>query len=227
MTGLSDVLTLVKVDSVSGNEDALASLVYERLSSVESLDVERIGDNVVARTTGFHATRVLVAGHLDTVPGDVSAATIDGPVLRGLGACDMKGSVAAMLDLAVSTEPRPVEVTWVFYAREEIARAQSGLLEVAQLRPDLLVADVAILGEPTNGHVEAGCQGTLRVRVSLTGRRANTARPHTGRNAIHRLGDLLSFVATYEPREVSMDGVLYVEQLQAVSIEGGDIISRR
>lgn len=221
MTGLSDVLTLVKVDSVSGNEDALASLVYERLSSVESLDVERIGDNVVARTTGFHATRVLVAGHLDTVPGDVSAATIDGPVLRGLGACDMKGSVAAMLDLAVSTEPRPVEVTWVFYAREEIARSQSGLLEVAQLRPDLLVADVAILGEPTNGHVEAGCQGTLRVRVSLTGRRAHTARPHTGRNAIHRLGDLLSFVATYEPREVSMDGVLYVEQLQAVSIEGG------
>ena len=221
MTTLADVLTLVEIDSVSGNEDALATLVHERLRSNDALAVERVGDNVIARTLGYHGTRVLIAGHLDTVPGDVSAAVIDGDVLRGLGAADMKGSLAAMLDLALDREPRPVELTWVFYAREEIERSRSGLVEVAELRPDLLVADVAILAEPTDGRVEAGCQGTLRVKVTLRGRRAHTARPFTGRNAIHRLGDVLAFVATYQPREVELDGVTFVEQLQAVGVEGG------
>jgi succinyl-diaminopimelate desuccinylase len=221
VTTLDDVLALVAIDSVSTNEDALATHVYERLVTNEGLDVERIGDNVIARSTGHHATRVLVAGHLDTVPGDVSTAVIAENVLRGLGACDMKGSLAGMLDLALDTTQRPVEVTWVFYAREEIARSQSGLLEIAELRPDLLVADVAVLAEPTGGRVEAGCQGTLRVKITLSGVRAHTARPFTGRNAIHRLGDLLAFVAMYQPREVELEGVTYVEQLQAVSIEGG------
>jgi succinyl-diaminopimelate desuccinylase len=221
VTTLDDVLALVMIDSVSGNESALASLVYERLEAQPALDVERIGDNVVARTTGHHATRLLVAGHLDTVPGDVALARIDGRVLHGLGACDMKGSVAGMLDLALDPSPRPVEVTWVFYAREEIARSESGLLEIRELRPDLLVADAALLAEPTAGRVEAGCQGTLRVQITLRGVRAHTARPFTGRNAIHRLGDLLSFVALYEPRTVHLDGVAFTEQLQAVSVEGG------
>ena len=221
MTSLADVLALVRVDSVSGNEAALASLVHERLRGNDALAVERVGDNVIARTFGHHATRVLVAGHLDTVPGDPTAAVIDGDVLRGLGASDMKGSLAVMLDLALDPEPRPVELTWVFYAREEIERSRSGLVEVAELRPDLLVADVAVLAEPTDGRVEAGCQGTLRVKVTLQGRRAHTARPFTGRNAIHRLGDVLAFVATYQPREVDIDGVTFVEQLQAVGVEGG------
>jgi succinyl-diaminopimelate desuccinylase len=221
VTSLADVLALVRIDSVSGNEAQLASFVHERLGRSDALSVERVGDNVIARTFGHHATRVLIAGHLDTVPGDASAAVIEGDVLRGLGASDMKGSLAAMLDVALDAEPRPVEVTWVFYAREEIERSRSGLVEVAELRPDLLVADVAVLAEPTDGRVEAGCQGTLRVKVTLRGRRAHTARPFTGRNAIHRLGDVLSFVATYEPRQVELDGVTYVEQLQAVAVEGG------
>jgi succinyl-diaminopimelate desuccinylase len=218
---LDDVLTLVSVDSVSGNEAALAATVRERLVANAALEVERIGDNVVARTTGPHATRLLVAGHLDTVPGDASRSRIDGDVLRGVGACDMKGSLAGMLEVASEETARPVEVTWVFYAREEIARSQSGLLEVAELRPDLLVADAAVLAEPTGGRVEAGCQGSLRVKVSLAGTRAHTARPFTGRNAIHRLGNLVSLVARYEPRVVELAGVIFAEQLQVVSVEGG------
>lgn len=221
MTTLDDVMTLVAIDSVSGNEATLAAHVYDRLVTNGKLEVERVGDNVVARTTGHHATRVLIAGHLDTVPGDVHAACIDGDVLRGLGACDMKGSLAGMLDLALDEEPRPVEVTWVFYAREEIARTQSGLVEVSEIRPDLLVADVAVLAEPTGGRVEAGCQGSLRIKITLQGARAHTARPFTGRNAIHRLGNLLALVAQYAPRDVEMDGVTYTEQLQAVSVDGG------
>jgi succinyl-diaminopimelate desuccinylase len=218
---LDDVLALVEIDSVSGREARLAGVVESALRSNPLLEVERIGDNVVARTTGHHAARLLVAGHLDTVPGDPSIARIEGDRLVGLGACDMKGSLAVMLELAVQPGHRPVEVTWVFYAREEVARNESGLLEIGELRPDLLQADAAVLAEPTGGVVEAGCQGTLRVVIELSGQRAHTARPFTGRNAIHRLGALLARVASYEPRTVEIDGVAYTEQLQAVKVEGG------
>jgi succinyl-diaminopimelate desuccinylase len=218
---LDDALALVAIDSVSRGEATIAHHVAVVLGRNPDLDVERIGDNVVARTTGHHSTRLLVAGHLDTVPGDPTAATIVGDELRGVGACDMKGSLAVMLELASTPTPRSVEVTWVFYAREEISRSESGLSEIALLRPELLDADAAILAEPTDGHVEAGCQGTLRVSVVMSGARAHTARPFTGRNAIHRLGDVISKVASYEPRVTVIDGIEFVEQLQVVDIAGG------
>ena len=221
MSRLDEAFVLVAVDSVSRREAALAAVVESRLRTNPALDVERVGDNVVARTTGFHATRLLVAGHLDTVPGAAAAACIVDDQLRGVGACDMKGSLAVMLELATQPGARSVEVTWVFYAREEITRGESGLLEIKELRPDLLDADVVVLAEPTGGSVEAGCQGTLRLGVTLKGKRAHTARPFTGRNAVHRLGTLLEKVAGYEPRSVIIDGVTFVEQLQAVSVEGG------
>lgn len=221
MSRLDDALALVAIDSVSRSEAAIAHHVAVVLGRNPDLDVERIGDNVVARTTGHHATRLLVAGHLDTVPGDASEARIEGDELRGVGACDMKGSLAVMLELASAPTPRSVEVSWVFYAREEITRSDSGLLEIAELRPELLDADAAILAEPTDGRVEAGCQGTLRVSVEMTGARAHTARPYTGRNAIHRLGDVITKVASYEPRTTVIDGIEFVEQLQVVDIDGG------
>jgi succinyl-diaminopimelate desuccinylase len=218
---LDDALALVAIDSVSRGEATIAHHVAVVLARNPDLDVERIGDNVIARTIGHHATRLLVAGHLDTVPGDASAAKIVGDELRGVGACDMKGSLSVMLELASTPTPRSVEVTWVFYAREEISRSESGLVEVAELRPELLDADAAILAEPTDGLVEAGCQGTLRVTVEMFGARAHTARPYTGRNAIHRLGDVITKVASYAPRTAVIDGVEYVEQLQVVDISGG------
>jgi succinyl-diaminopimelate desuccinylase len=218
---LDDTLALVAIDSVSRNEATLARHVEEVLSRNSELDVERIGDNVVARTTGHHATRLLVAGHLDTVPGAASDAVIIGDELRGVGACDMKGSLAVMLDLASVPTPRSVEVTWIFYAREEIARSESGLLEIAQLRPELLDADAALLAEPTDGRVEAGCQGVLKVLIEMTGVRAHTARPFAGRNAIHRLGEVINRVASFEPRTATLDGITYVEQLQVVDVKGG------
>jgi succinyl-diaminopimelate desuccinylase len=133
----------------------------------------------------------------------------------------MKGSLSVMLELASTSTPRSVEVTWVFYAREEISRSESGLTEIAVLRPELLDADAAILAEPTDGRVEAGCQGTLRVSIEMTGARAHTARPYTGRNAIHRLGDVITKVAGYEPRVAVIDGIEFTEQLQVVDISGG------
>jgi succinyl-diaminopimelate desuccinylase len=133
----------------------------------------------------------------------------------------MKGSLAVMLELAKDTAKRTFDITWVLYAREEIARSESGLLEIAQLRPDLLQADAAIVAEPTGGAVEAGCQGTLRLGLTVQGLRAHTARPFTGRNAIHRLGAAINQVAQYEPRVAVVDGIAFTEQLQVVSVGGG------
>lgn len=221
MNHLERALALVRVPSVSRHETELADLIEATLRPVAHLSVDRIGDNVVARTTGTSPRRVIVAGHIDTVPGDASEARIEGDRLWGVGACDMKGSVSVMLDQATRPVTGPVEVTWIFYAKEEISRSESGLLEIARARADLLEADVALLAEPTGGSVEAGCQGTLRIEVMVRGARAHTARPFTGRNAIHRIADVVTRLASYTPRVAAIDGIDYTEQLQVVAIAGG------
>ena len=213
---------LMAIPSLSHAERALADLVEERLRACPWLDTVRVGDNVVARTTDGRGQRLVLAGHLDTVPPNNNAApSLDGDTLWGVGASDMKGGLAVMLELATTTSAPSMDLTWCFYACEEVGRADSGLLVLWQERPDLLAGDAAILGEPTSGLVEAGCQGTMRVVVSLRGVRAHTARPFTGRNAIHRLGALLQRVAEWEGRTLVLDGCAYVEQLQAVAIDGG------
>ncbi len=210
------------VPSPSRGEGALAGLVQDALRACPWLEVERVGDNVVGRTALGHDQRLVLAGHLDTVPAvGNQEPRLEGDTLWGVGASDMKGGLAVMLDLATTVRQPRVDVTWCFYAREEIGRADSGLLQLWQERPDLLAGDAAILGEPTNALVEAGCQGTLRVRVTLRGVRAHTARPFTGRNAIHRVAPLLQRVADWPGREVVLDGCTYAEQLQAVAVEGG------
>jgi succinyl-diaminopimelate desuccinylase len=133
----------------------------------------------------------------------------------------MKGGLAVMLDVATTAAQPGIDLTWCFYAREEIGRADSGLLELWTERPDLLAGDAAILGEPTGALVEAGCQGTMRLTISLRGVRAHTARPFTGRNAIHRLGSLLERVSGWEGRTARLDGCDFAEQLQAVGVDGG------
>ena len=213
---------LIAVPSVSRHEGVLADRVEAALAACPWLDVSRVGDNVVARTDQARAQRLVLAGHLDTVPANGNEAPrLDGDTLWGVGASDMKGGLAVMLDLATSVQAPAVDLTWCFYAREEIGRDDSGLLELWQRRPDLLAGDAAVLGEPTSALVEAGCQGTMRVRITLQGVRAHTARPFTGRNAMHRLAPLLERVATWPGREVVLDGCTYAEQLQAVAIEGG------
>ena len=215
--------SLVAIPSVSHFEKPMADAVETALRLCPWLTVERVGDNVVARTDLGRRHRVLLAGHLDTVApvgGNEEPRIVD-DILYGVGSADMKGGLAVFLHLA-GTIPEPaVDVTWCFYACEEVAREFNGLHHLWEHRPDLLEADAAILGEPTGGVVEAGCQGTLRVRIALAGRRAHTARPHTGRNAIHRLAPLLTAVAGYESRRSVLDGCEYVEQLQVVEVSGG------
>lgn len=212
---------LVDVRSESFNEGPIADLIEAELRRLP-LSVHRIGDNLVARTDFGKPARILLAGHTDTVVAQGNAtARIDGEVLYGLGATDMKGGIAVLLELARTVTDPAADVTFVFYAREEVAARYNGLLEIAAAQPDLLAADVAVLGEPTDGVVEAGCQGTMRLRVTLAGKRAHTARAWMGRNAIHRLGNVLELISVYEPRRPVVDGCEYREGLQAVEVTGG------
>jgi len=213
---------LVAIPSVSHSEGALADYVESDLRARSGLRVERIGANVLARSELGRPSRVVLAGHLDTVPANDNATPRrQDDTLWGLGAADMKGGLAVMLELAAAREDPAVDVTFVFYACEEVGREHSGLLRIAAEAPDLLQGDAAILGEPTYARIEAGCQGVLKLAAELRGTRAHTARPWMGRNAIHRLAPLLEQVASYQARQPEIDGCRYRESLQAVLVRGG------
>ncbi|MGH9210020.1 MAG: succinyl-diaminopimelate desuccinylase [Acidimicrobiales bacterium] len=219
---LSRTARLVAVPSVSRDEGRLADEVEAELRAVRGLALDRVGDNVVARTELGRSMRLVLAGHLDTVPPNGNAdPRIEDDVLWGVGSADMKGGLAVMLELARAVPHPAVDVTWVFYVGEEIAAEHNGLGHLFRDRPDLVAGDVALLGEPTGGAIEAGCQGSVRVRVTLTGRRAHTARPWMGRNAVHRAGRLLTILEGYEPRRPILDGCEYREAVEAVAITGG------
>jgi len=223
---VTDVLArcaeLVEIPSVSHGEAALADHIHTELAGLPWLEVERVGDNVVARTRLGHQRRLILAGHLDTVPPNGNEhARVEGDLLWGLGAADMKGGLTVLSELARSVTEPVMDVTYVFYVCEEVSQQHNGLLHLLDGHPDLLAGDAAILGEPTGAVVEAGCQGTMRVRVTVTGERAHTARPWMGRNALHRLAPLLALLAGYEGRRPVIDGCEYREALQAVRVEGG------
>ena len=217
---LARTAELVNIASVSHHESAIADHV-EALMRETSLTVDRVGDNVVARTTGGRGQRLLLAGHLDTVPPNGNeTARMEGDVLWGLGSADMKAGVAVMVELARRVTEPTVDLTFVFYVCEEVEQEHNGLVQLLRERPDLVAADAAILGEPTAGLIEAGCQGTARFEVVLMGERAHTARPWMGRNAIHRLAAVLERASSYVGREPELDGCRFRESLQAVSVEG-------
>jgi succinyl-diaminopimelate desuccinylase len=219
---LASTADLVAIPSESHAEAALADHVEQRLRSLDHLTVTRIDDNVVARTDLGRDVRLVVAGHLDTVPVNGNGTPrVDGEVLWGLGAADMKGGLAVMLALAEAVPDPAIDVTWVFYTAEEVAAEHNGLGHLFARRPDLVAGDAAVLGEPTDAAIEAGCQGTMRLRVVLTGARAHTARPWMGRNALHRAGRVLAALDGYEARRPVIDGCEFREALQAVFVSGG------
>lgn len=213
---------LVDSPSVSGEEEALADAVQASLAACGHLEVLRDGNAVVARTSLGRAERVIVAGHLDTVPvaGNLPARLEDG-VLWGRGTVDMKGGVAVALSLAAALEAPARDVTWVFYDLEEVEESRNGLGRLATAHPDWLAADFAVLGEPTGGVIEGGCNGTVRVEVTVAGVAAHSARAWKGVNAVHGLAPLLAALASYEAATVTVDGLDYREGLQAVGVRGG------
>ena len=227
---------LVNIASVSGDENLIASSIFAALSDCDWLEVHRFQNSVIAKTNLNKASRVIVAGHIDTVPAadnanaklvaageplpsDGSVMTED--VLFGLGSCDMKGGVAVALRAAASIQDPQFDVTYIFYECEEIESARNGLTLIAAAHPEWLAADIAVLLEPSNANIEAGCQGTLRARISTTGTRAHSARAWLGENAIHNLGGILETLNKYVPARVIIDGLEYREGLNAVSVAGG------
>jgi succinyl-diaminopimelate desuccinylase len=214
---------LVDVPSVSGDEAALADALEGALrAQAPHLELLRSGNAVLARTQLGRERRVLLAGHIDTVPiADNLPSRREGHVLHGCGTSDMKAGDAVIAHLAATlAEPRH-DLTLVFYDCEEVGAARNGLRRVEREHRDWLAADLAILGEPTNGAIEAGCQGTLRAEVVTRGRRAHSARSWLGSNAVHAAEDVLRRLARYEARQVDIDGCRYREGLQAVRIAGG------
>ncbi|MGN9913279.1 succinyl-diaminopimelate desuccinylase [Phytohabitans sp. LJ34] len=213
---------LVDIESVSLHEKEIADCVEEVLRAAPHLSVRRFGNTVMARTDIGRPQRVVLAGHLDTVPiNDNFPATIQGDLIYGCGTSDMKAGVAFALHLAVSVPEPRFDVTYFFYEAEEVDSQYNGLYLVANAHPEWLSADFALLLEPTYGVVEAGCQGTMRAIVRTKGRRAHSARSWRGINAIHAAGEVLRRLDAYEPRTVPIDGCTYREGLNAVRVRGG------
>ncbi|WP_035697905.1 succinyl-diaminopimelate desuccinylase [Glycomyces tenuis] len=214
---------LCDIRSVSGEEAEICDAVEGALARLGHLKVERVGNTLVARTELGRGKRVMLAGHLDTVPvnGNFPTRLDDDDRLWGLGTSDMKSGTALALWIA-ATVPKPkFDLSFAFYDCEEIEAERNGLNRLSKSRPELLAADFAILLEPTYGMVEAGCQGTMRARITVRGKRAHSARSWTGKNAIHDAARVLHRLNAYGAREVEVDGCVYREGLNAVSIGGG------
>ena len=217
---------LVDIESVSRNEQAIADAVEQALRPLGHLTVTRHGNTVVARTELARGERVVIAGHLDTVPLNDNLPsrredTPEGEVLHGLGTCDMKGGDAVMLRIAATVPEPDRDVTFIFYEAEEIESEHNGLHILGRAHPELMRADFAILMEPSNAVVEAGCQGTLRVDVRTRGERSHSARSWRGVNAIHAAGGVLARLDAYQARKPVIDGLEFHEGLNAVFIRGG------
>ncbi|MEI8231459.1 MAG: succinyl-diaminopimelate desuccinylase [Actinomycetes bacterium] len=226
----SDVVNLTRVlcdiESVSGNEKEIADSIESALKAYPHLEVIRDGDAIIARTNLGRAKRVLIAGHIDTVPVADNLPTKmlnleRSHVLFGRGTVDMKAGVAVQLKLAAElTEPN-VDITWVFYDHEEVDSALNGLGRISRNRPDLLQGSFAVLCEPSNARVEGGCNGTMRVELKLSGVKAHSARAWMGENALHKAAVPLGILANYVPLEVEVDGLVYRESLNAVLMSSG------
>jgi len=219
---VSIAASIIDIPSESHDEQLLADLVESALSGSSHLSLVRHGNTVVARTELGRADRVLIGGHLDTVPAAGNLQhRLDGDRLYGLGACDMKGGLAIALWLAANVREPVRDVTYVLYECEEVASQFNGLQKVVDAQPELLKASLAILMEPSNAGIEAGCQGTLRAEVRLSGVRSHSARSWMGVNAVHAAGEVLARLGAYVPREPVVDGLGYREGLNAVGIRGG------
>jgi succinyl-diaminopimelate desuccinylase len=218
---------LIDIESVSGHEAEIADRVEQALRRYGHLKVLRDGNVVLAGTELDRSERVVIAGHLDTVPiaGNLPSWTTQDSagrkIIWGRGACDMKGGIAVQLSVAAAVTRPQRDITWVFYDNEEVEEYRNGLSRIAREHPSHLKGDFAVLCEPTSARIEGGCQGSMQLQVELRGLAAHSARAWMGHNAIHDAGSVLQRLASYQPRQIEVDGLIYREGLNAVTISGG------
>lgn len=213
---------LIDVPSESHSEEQIASLVEQALRGCSHLNVTRIGNSVIATNHADRGDRVIIAGHLDTVPANGNLPhRVDAGRIYGLGASDMKGGVAIALQLAATVTEPVRDITFIFYESEEVSSVFNGLEKISTVAPEFLEADFAVLMEPSNANIEAGCQGTIRASITTHGERAHSARSWMGKNAIHQAREILGILEDYEPTSPVIDGLTFREGLNAVSITGG------
>jgi succinyl-diaminopimelate desuccinylase len=218
-------LDVCNIESVSGSEQVLADAVFDALNAFSHLEVTRDADCVVARTN-LGRERVIIAGHLDTVPpsGNLPAQLHHferEQTIVGRGSVDMKGGIAVMLKLAAELSNPKKDITWIFYDHEEVDSSLNGLGRLSRNHPELLEGSFAILCEPSSGLVEGGCNGTMRALVSAKGKAAHSARPWMGENAIHAASGILNTLVSFQPETIAVEGLDYRESLNAVRVSGG------
>ena len=230
---------LVDIPSPSHHERVIADVIEKALTDQAAsaraggpaaVEVLRFRNNVLARTRRNLPSRVILAGHIDTVPiadnvpGHRGVDTHGKDTLFGCGTVDMKGGDAVFLhafaELAASPDLTR-DMTLICYEGEEVASEFNGLGHIHAEHPDWLRGDVAILGEPSGAVIEAGCQGSIRLRITAAGVRAHSARSWMGVNAMHLLAPVITRIADYQPRTVDIDGCEYREGLNIVHCEAG------
>jgi succinyl-diaminopimelate desuccinylase len=215
-------LDLVNISSVSKDEKSIADSIAEALKKIGHLKITRVNNSIVAQTNFGNKQRVVIAGHIDTVPANNNfPGKINNSEVIGLGSVDMKSGIAVALKLASEITSSNYDVTYLFYESEEIETKFNGLELITKQQKDLLDCDFAILMEPTNGILEVGCQGSLRFEVSTSGKRSHSARWWNGENAIHKTNKILEILNNYKSREPEIDGHKFREGLQAVKVNGG------
>jgi len=215
-------LDLVNISSVSKDETSIADSIEEALKKCNHLKLTRVNNSLVAQTSFGNKQRVVIAGHIDTVPANNNfPGKINNSEVVGLGSVDMKSGIAVALKLASEITSSNFDITYLFYESEEIETKFNGLELITKQQKDLLNCDFAILMEPTNGILEVGCQGSLRFEVSTSGKRSHSARWWNGENAIHKTNKILEILNNYKSREPEIDGYKFREGLQAVKVNGG------
>ena len=225
--------------SVSDHEGELADAVETYLRGISHLTVRRYGDTVMASTDFGRERRIILAGHIDTVPvignfpprwldpgdgdilPDIAASFPQDRVMWGRGSVDMKASDAVLLYLAATQQRPKYDLTFVFYDHEEVSAEHNGLRKVVERHPDWVRGDFAIIAEPTGCGIQGGCNGSIRFDVITHGVAAHSARAWMGENAIHKAAGILNALNSYEPADVVVDGLSYREGLNATLISGG------
>jgi succinyl-diaminopimelate desuccinylase len=221
---LADLLeTLVNIPSRTGHEAGIAQWVSERLEARSTGEVLRSGHAVVWRGPRRDRPLLVLAGHLDTVPGDDLPAVRDGDRLVGLGSSDMKAGDAVLLALIEHLDPHRLrfDLAGVFYDAEEGPLEQNGLTRLLHEMAWLRDARLAVLLEPTSLKAEMGCIGSMNAEVTVRGKRAHSARPWLGVNAVERAAPWLAEVTRFPVTPTVMHGVEYRETLQVTTLQAG------